>query len=341
MPNPSNNYECPRCNYHTPRKYRMSHHFEHLKNPCPNRTGLILTNEIKSEVLKNHVYIKPVENIISPSKSISRQSPNMTLNQTIHNYNVVNSLVSSMETLEKMHLLLDHQGVRQLDFEDQLELDFQPRLDKMERDEFPTGYSLNHEGLLNLVDGVTKLEESDLQKFNILFDRTLNRVKILSCGKWDNYLEEIGIKEVIRLLKSYFFDSYELYLIKHLQGSDLKKDRFTLKEHLDVYYKFIGTFDLDPVVCTQSDKSILGFNPKDNNEYHLAEYYGNIFSDIKNSTKVAEKNKVKRTVTNIIKDNSTHNINTLNKIMFDLIKTDNDFFEQLVEKKKFPICNNY
>jgi len=343
MPNPSNEYVCPRCLYSTTLKYRMVQHFEKLKKPCPNRTRTELTKEIKDYVLQNHVYVKPsdichnvsnVSNVVTGSKC----DRGLTLNQTVHNYNMINSLVSSIDSLEKIKMITDRRGIRQLDFEDRLEIEFQSRLEKMDQDEFVGGYCLNHDGLLKLVDGATKMEDEDLNKFNVLFDRTLNRVKILSCGKWDNFLEEMGVKEVVRLLKSYFLDNYELYLIKHLHGHDLKKNRFVIRNHLDIYYKFIGAFDLDAIVCSQTDQMILGYNLKENNDYYLAEHYGKIYRDLRNDIKIGEKNKLKRMVTNIIKENTTQNLTTLNKIMLDLVKTDKEFLEQLIAKKKLPMA---
>lgn len=345
MPNPSNPYICPSCEYTTPLKWMIKRHFEALKKPCPSKTGVVLNPEIINYVLENHewrVINTPANVIPTPTPVLTSVSPPtqphpaIKLSQTFNNFNTIHAVVSNMESLEKIKLISDHQGIRHLDFEDRLESDFQPKLDKLENDEYTDGYFLSHDGLLKLVDGATRMDLDDINQFNILFDRTVNRVKILSCGKWDNYLEEIGIKEIIRLLKSYFFDSYELYLIKHIQGNDPKKNRFVLREHLDIYYSFIATFDLDATVCSQTDEIILGYNLKENNEYYLAEYYGKIYRDLKNQIKVAEKNKIKRRITNIIKENTTHNLNKINKIMMDLIKTDNGFIELLMETRKLP-----
>jgi len=337
MPNPSNLYVCPRCLYSCTKRWMMKRHLLESIRPCPGKTGIILNPEIIDHVLDNHVYVPKPEEPVAPQNNHAPSGPVCPrLSQTFNNYNTINAVVSNMESLEKVKMITDHQGIRQIDFEDRLEQDFQYRLERLEQDGFKGGYCLNHEGLLKLVDGATKMEDNDLNQFNILFDKTLNRVKILSCGKWDSYLEEIGIKEVIRLLKSYFLDSYELYLIKNLHGTDSKKNRFAMRDHLDVYYKFISTFDLDAVVCSQSDEVILGYNVKENNEYYLAEHYGKIYRDLKRDTKISEKNKIKRTITNIIKENTTHNLNKLNKIMLDLLKTDEEFLSQLVETRQFP-----
>jgi len=206
----------------------------------------------------------------------------------------------------------------------------------MDNDQYEGGLSLNHDGLLKLVDASTRMEHDDLNQFNVLFDRTVNRIQILSCGQWDTYLEEIGIKEIIRLMKSYFLDSYESYLIKHLTGHDTRKNRVILHESLETYYKFIASLELDAIVFTQTDEMLIGHQIRESNMYSLADHYGKIFLDIKRELKISEKNKLKRTITNIIKENTTHNLNKINKIMLELIKTDHEFLEQLVDSRKFP-----
>lgn len=334
MPNRQSEYICPRCSYSTTLKYRMKRHFETLKNPCPNITGIVLTESIKNEVLENHNYVepKPIESTVPSNNNLSQ-----TIHKTINNFNTINNIVSNMESIEKIKMITDYQGLRQIDFEDRLESDFQYQLERLDQDKIVNGYGLDHDSLLKLVDGATKMKEDDLNQFNVLFDKTVNRVKILSCGKWDNYLEEIGIKEIIRLLKSYFLDCYELYIIKHLHGNDPKKDRVEMRQNLDIYYKFISTFDLDAVICSQTDYSLLGYNVKENNEYYLADYYGKIYKDIKQTNKINEKNKLKRVITNIIKENTTHNLNKVNKIMLDLVKTDKEFLKLLIETRNLPM----
>ena len=149
MPNPQNNYVCPRCLYTVTQRYKMRRHFENLKNPCPNITGIILTDQIKDEVLVNHRYT-----VSQPDPHLYRSERGChTINKTINNFNTVNNIISGMESMDKIKMISDHQGIRQIDFEDRLEQEFQYRLERMEQDKFTGGYCLNHDGLLQLVDG--------------------------------------------------------------------------------------------------------------------------------------------------------------------------------------------
>lgn len=334
MSNSRSDYVCPRCLYSTSLKSRIKQHFEKLKKPCSAITPIELTDDVKDFVVKNHVYTRLPE-VTRAHLLLDDSKP--TFNQTVNNFNNISAIVSSMESLDKLKMIVDHQKLKLPDFEDRLESDFQGNLERMDNDQYPGGYTLDHDGLLKLVDGATKMSGDDLNEFSLLFDKTINRIKILSCGQWDTYLEELGVKEVIKLIKSYFLDSYELYLIKHMQGNDINKNRFHLREHLNIYYKFISTFDLDAIVTTQTDRSIVGYDLKENNDYHLANHYGKIFMDIKKEAKIGEKNKLRRTVTNIVKENTTHNVNKLNKIMLDLLKTDENFLKQLIDSRRFPV----
>jgi len=54
----ADNYICPRCEYNTPLKKSMKRHFYENKNPCSDRTGLELTDEIKEKVVCLRIHQK-------------------------------------------------------------------------------------------------------------------------------------------------------------------------------------------------------------------------------------------------------------------------------------------
>lgn len=53
-----------------------------------------------------------------------------------------------------------------------------------------------------------------MQDFNLLFDKKLNRLNMYSSGKWNEFLIDVGVQELIRVIKSTYLDVYEIYLIK-------------------------------------------------------------------------------------------------------------------------------
>ena len=95
---------------------------------------------------------------------------------------------------------------------------------------------------------------------------------------------------------------------------------------------------MEPTVLSIPDKDLVGYSIKEQNAYSLSEYYNKCFLDIKKDLKVSDKNKMIRQITKIIKENSNHNNKILNKIMLDLLKTDETFLKELFKNQKleFP-----
>jgi hypothetical protein len=294
-----------------------------LRNPCSNETGIELTDEVKEYVLKNHKYIPP---------KFDKQPK--TINQTVNMYNVFNNLVTQMDFEQKVNLLMNYQNRKLIDFEDGLNDHFEHRLKKLEQDKYPNGYYLNEDGLLKLIDNVTKIDKDNIEKMNVLFDKTVRRLKLYSCGDWDSYLEDIGCKEVVKLVKSYFLDTYENYLIRNLHCDDTSQNRVKLREHLEIYYRFISIFELDPAITNLTDEEILGHVLIEDNEFYLANTYSKLFYDQKKEVKIGDKNKCKRKIANIIKENTQHNLSQLNRTILELLRADSDFKQQLVKFKE-------
>jgi len=119
MPNPSNLYICPRCLYSTPQKRLIKRHFETLKRPCPNKTGIELTKAICEYIYLNHQYTEISTNMNNDKLTKTARTP--TFNQTINYYNGINGILTNMESADKLEMLTDRQGIRQIDFEDRLE----------------------------------------------------------------------------------------------------------------------------------------------------------------------------------------------------------------------------
>ena len=472
MPNPSNDYQCPRCNYLTPRRYHMLNHFEKLKAPCPDRQGIILTDDIKKYVLKNHVYIRNHR-----TASLSRSNTRITRqpNIVLHNHNSVNVSIAShqldriinssliknntssvgigntnsikpvkvnktgpsairntnsnpVESKNTTRPVESHCGLNtnlldpciinpvDSDYTSQVDpsiinqdpnitnqvdpsiinqdpsITNQVDLDHTEVESNCTDatdlrdansidpHNVNHSHCdINPIDqsdansvGINSSDTTMIDScHNYLLDRpdtitilidhggvdsnfepgsnnsiesvlsdtvqlvspieineTLNQIKQLSVSKWTKPLEAMSIKCLIQSLKNLYFDKYELYLIRHLQHST--KDCVKLREHLDIYYKFIGAFDLDPAVCVKTDDKILGLDPSENSEYNLAERYYLIYLSIKNFVKTAEKYRIKKTVADLIKNGGNHNLNTLTRITLELICAEGEFYSTML-----------
>lgn len=319
-------YVCPRCNYKTKNRPDIVRHFNR-KYLCSDENGLDLTEEIKQIVYKNHKYHKPFKTtdlVVDENRST-----------IINNYNILTNLVSRLEITEKLDFLLDHNNKQLLDIEFNLDKTFEHRVDRLENDKSKSGYYLKFDDFYNIIDNVTKVDEQNIEQFNIIYDKFLNRIKLYRDKEWSSYLEETGTKELVGLIKSYFLNTYEIYLIRNLHTDKFTGlNRPTLLDHIEIYYRFIVVFDLLPCVSDFSDIEILGFQPIDSVTHSLGEKYTKLYYDCKKEMRNSDKNKIFKNVMSIIKDNTKHNMITLNKAIFEILKVDETFRNSIIESKK-------
>ena len=313
-------YTCPKCNYATGHKPDMRRHFNRT-HPCPDENGLSLTDEIMQYVLNNRKYHPPNKN-------------KKDTNIYIHNSNTINKFITNMDFTEKMGHFLNYKQKKSLCLEDGLESHFENRVNRLENDKYPNGYFLEESDFYKIIDNVTKIDRECVEELNIFYKKAVKRFELYSGTSWESFIEEEGATELVRLIKSYFLDTYEQYLIRHLHADDIKKiNRYKLDEHLKIYYRFIVAFGLRPFIADLSDKDLLGHNLVENNEHYLAEKYMNVFGEEKNSVKKSEITATKRKVINIIKENTVHNVSELNAVIIDILKGDDLFCSQLLAEQ--------
>lgn len=310
---PDNNYICPRCNYNTEYKKNVRRHLHDNKKTCPNNNDLELTDEIREIVLRDRKY--------HPPKKVTK----------IVNYNTLNKIVIGMDFTEKMEYFLEYGNKKLLDFEDDLEDHFEYRNNRLVKNIHQGGYFLTESDFVKLIDDVTKIDRENVEKFNIFYQKTVKRFQLYRGTSWESYIEEDGARELVSLIKSYYLDNYESYIIRHLHGDNYKtSNRIKLTEHLIIYYRFISAFDLRPFISDQEDQEILGHRLIENNTHHLAETYMKLYVEEKNSFKISEKNRIKRKIINTIKENTMHNISELNHVLSQMLQVDDKFREQLI-----------
>lgn len=312
-----NNYICPRCNYKSCNKVDIRRHFNRIK-VCPDHNDIILTDDIKEHVYQHHIYHKPTK---------------PTTSTVINNFNLLSNLVNQLDLYEKLEYLLEYQDKKMVDFEDCLEQRFEHRVNRLESDKFNGGYLLDD--LFGIINDATKIDKSKIENFNIIFDKVIKRFRVYRGKSWSTYLEENGAKEIISLIKSYYLDTYEIYLIRNIHTEKtIDINRIKLKDHLMTYYQFISVFDLIPSIQDQSDMDVLGHRIIEESQYYLGETYVKMYFDLKNKMKSYEKNKIQKRVINIIKENTLLNLMTLNQVILELLKVDESFRTELIKSRQ-------
>jgi hypothetical protein len=314
-------YTCPRCGYKTNDKRNMRRHLYKLKKICPAAENEIeLTDEIKEKILTNRIYHLP--KVVSEKKTIIN---NITYNNTMYNY------VKNMNTLDKLDKYMEYKNTEITSLEDNVQNHFYRRITNLKTDAFKFGYDMGNNRLFDIFEEITKIR--NLQDMNIIYDDKLKELSLFKSGSWETMLIERGIKEILDMLKEYFLDHYELFLFRRIyfiEKNEIEKQKY--KIHLEDYYKFIGTFDLRPIIEDKDDAEILGEEHGEQGVFKLEEKWLKIYNTLIDNMKRYEINKIKKDIDLIIKNNSNKNLTELNKEIIELLTTDVEFKEILDDK---------
>jgi len=317
-------YQCIRCGYESERKDNMRKHLFTLHKTCPGCLNDIeLTQELKEKILSN----RRIDHKVKPKEKESE----VVNPKIINNYNNVSNFIAGMDTIDKLDKALLYSGESQVDYEDKLEKKFGKRIERLEDKTYRAAYVLDKESIYDLFNYVTRVNKDEINELSCLFDKKIGRLKIYRSKEWESYLEEIGIRELVSLIKSYFLNNYEIYLIKHLHDpSSLVANKRALLEHLYIYYKFIAIFDIPPYILGMTDYEIINFSVKENNDHYLEQQYMKIYSEQKKELKQSERNITKKRLAQIVKENTLQNVDELNKVILEYLKINKSFREDLI-----------
>ncbi len=312
-------YTCIRCNYVTKYKSHMINHFNR-KKPCPTiKHDIELTNEIKDKILTGRVYHIP---------KVDKQP---TLIQNINYNNTMNNYINKLDTIDKLTKLMEYNDKEILYLEDDMENNFKIRVDNMRKNNFKYGYNIDENRLFDIIDEISRIKRGDLTHMNIVYNEKLKELNLYKSGCWESLILERGIKEVIEILKDIFLDHYEKYLFKQIYVSEknlLNKQKY--KEDVERHYKFLCCFDLYPYIKDKDDMEILGEDDGDFGKYEIEEKWMGIYNNIAQNIKRYDINKMKKNITDILKNNTQHNLKDLNKTILDLLNVD-ESFKQIIE----------
>lgn len=336
MPKVKKEYECCRCGYTTNRKADMDKHLNRLLKVCSALSNDIeLTEEIKDIILSRCRYQIPITPAV-PTEIIDKEKGR---NVIFNNYGVLNNHVVQMETTEKLNSTLLYNGQTQQDYESTLETCFEQNIKRLEDRSFRSAYVMDKINLLDCFNKAT-MAGGDVAKFSFFHDKKTDKIKMYRCGKWETYIPEIGLLVLIGLMKSYFFNDYEMYLIRNLHDPASKVNRFILREHLEIYYQFLGFFNEKPAIGNQCDNDVLGFQIKENRDDWLNETYSKVYQEIVEKIKTTEKNSIRTRLLRIIVSNTNQNIIELNNTLMDILKIDPDYRQKMVDNFKLITTSN-
>jgi hypothetical protein len=297
----------------------MRNHLFNRKKDCPaTENDIELTKEIKEYILKNRIYKIPKE-IKQP-----------TVIQNIQYNNTMNNFIKNINTIDKLNKYLEYNNIETTSLEDNVQNHFYRRITNLKTDAFKFGYDMGNNRLFDIFEEITKIR--NLQDMNIIYDDKLKELSLFKSGSWETMLIERGIKEILEMLKEYFLDHYELFLFRRIytiEKNQIEKQKY--KGHLEDYYKFIGTFDLRPIIADKDDSEILGEDHGEKGVFKLEEKWIKNYTNLIDNMKRYEINKIKKDIDIIVKNNSNKNLNELNKKIIELLTTEEEFKEIFTE----------
>ena len=311
-------YKCVRCNYSTPQKSHMRQHFSNIK-PCPALLNVIdLTPEIKQFILDNRIYNIP--------KKIT------------NNINFVQNIITNMDILDKLSNYIEYKNINLVSFEDKVEEKYSVICEKLEDDKYKYGFELKTHDILEVIDTISSIPDNKIEELNIIYDNETNKLRLYECGKWKVVLIEQGIQQIIIIIKDNYLDSYEIYLLRKIKNDPSVFKIQKYKELLVEYYKFLGSFEIEPFCKDRTDSAILNIDDEYSKySYDFSEDYYSFYKKAMDQLSKSEINKLKKTVLDIVKRNSKQNIGDLNKSVIGLIEMDVDFRNNLLGNVMPPL----
>ena len=164
-----------------------------------------------------------------------------------------------------------------------------------------------------------------MHHFNIEFDKKMAHLKIYRWRQWNHNLLESGIIQLLKLIQSYYLNSYEKYLIRNIHKDGSQLPYLVLKRHLDEYYHFLALCELQPFITMSeiydtSDRDILGHMLKEEDDKYLQHYYTDHFNAINQQVSRGDRNRIRKEIVNILQANTIHNIDQLNQKVLDLLE---------------------
>ncbi len=316
-------YTCTRCGYNTILKGHIRDHFNKRKTLCPAiENDIELTTEIKDYILLNRIYHIPKEK--------KELNPQTTINQQYNNYNIMNNIINSINTEEKLDKYIKFSDIKITGIEFDVNDKYDNKIKRLEKNRYKNGMHLKESDILEIVDNISKVSDN-FEDFNVLYDADMNKVKLYS-RSWSPYLIDTGVRQLVQIIQDSYLYAYEMYLIKKIyDGKEVNCQEINkYKLSLEEYYKFMSIFDIQPYCIEKTDDDIIENGCDDS--YEIQDKVSKVYNNLK--LLKSEINKLKKTVTDIIKKNSKSNIQELNKKVISLLNINDEFKTEILNNLK-------
>lgn len=250
------------------------------------------------------------------------------------NYNLIQKVVDKKTTIDKVSCILEYKGEQLMDYDETLENLFKDKNYLIEDKSSDFDHSMNKNQLLDCIDISTRIN-GQINNFNVVYEKDTKRIKIYDKGEWTTYLEGSGISKVLEVLRLNYLNDYELYLLRKIHDG-LCKHKPSMEERLEIYYKFLYSFDMIPHCEGRGDRMIMDRPIKENNEFYIAEYGFKIFAHVKETTTKSEKKELFNTVLHVIRSNTVANIKEINLVLISILNMDSEYRHKILPKLLGP-----
>lgn len=259
--------------------------------------------------------------VVAPTTSI------VTLNQTINYINTTNNFVANLSFHDKLNHYINHTEKEIMPIDEFMSVVFKSKIDRLER--LPASFILNSTDFLSIVS--TASSPKTVNKINIMYDSVTTNIHIFRNHKWEQYIEEKGLTEIMQCIQEVMYDVYECYLIRKLNSLDDEGRvvlRIPFEELLCEYYKFITIFDLEPYIKDKTNQDILE-NDDENESNTICDKYYPKYIQAQNTVTIRMCKETKKRVLDIVKRNFKASLEMLNKEVANLFRMDEEFKETL------------
>ena len=202
----------------------------------------------------------------------------------------------------------------------------------MNDDLYKYGFSLNKDDFLSMIDKSVQIDpKENLCEMNILFVEELNKIKLYHDDEWESYLMDAGIQRIITILRDYYLETYEKYIVKKLFGINnldaLSRSKY--RAQLVELYRFYGHFDILPYAKDKKNTELIDHFSHTNDNF-LQDFCMELYLEEKNKLTKTEINTMKRQIIGIIKKNTQFAIKSLNKSILQLANINEEFKEHIL-----------